>query len=369
MTPVRIGVVGCGNVLGAYWPQAQKLAARGEAEVVAACGRPAQRDLVVGRLGVRSFVTDHRELVDRPDVDLVVVLTPPAAHHTITKAALLAGKHVLVEKPLATTLDEAAELVELAARGPGLLVPAPFTVLSPTYQAIARRVARGDVGKVCSARGRYGWSGPWWSDWFYRPGGGPVFDLACYNVTTLTGWLGPVARVAALTGVAVPERVVDGRPVPVEVEDNAQLLLDFGGACFAAVTSGYTMQRYRSPALELYGTDGTLQMLGDDWDPNGYEFWHNPAGCWQVFEETDPDWPWTDGLRHLVECVRTGAKPVVTPEHAYHVLEVMLQARAAGRDGTAKPVRSRFAPPAFADPDRGGPAHLVHDRTRPEFGH
>jgi predicted dehydrogenase len=367
MNPVRIGVVGCGNVLSGYWPQAQQLYLRGEAEVAAACGRPAQRDLVVNRLGVRRFVTDYRDLLAAPDVDLVLVLTPTPSHFEISRAALLAGKHVLSEKPLAMTLDEAAELVGLARRGPGLYVPAPFTVLSPTFQAMARRLRHGDVGKVCSARGRYGWSGPWWSEWFYRPGGGPLFDLACYNLTSLTGWLGPARRVLALTGVAVPERVVNGRTMRAEVEDNVQVLIDFGEACFAVVTSGFVIQQYRGPALELYGTEGTLQMLGDDWDPDGYEMWRNSAGCWQVFKETDVNWPWTDGLRHLVECVRAGTKPLVTPEHAYHVLEIMLQAQASGRDGQAKPVRSRFTPPEFPESGPAEPAHLMHDRTREEL--
>src|SRR5919201_5494192 len=129
MNPIRIGIIGCGNVLSAYWPQAQQLSLRGEAEVVAACGRPAQRDLVVNQLGVGRFVTDYRDLLAAPDVDLVLVLTPTPSHYEISKAALLAGKHVLAEKPLAMRLEEGAELVELARRGPGLLMPAPFTVL------------------------------------------------------------------------------------------------------------------------------------------------------------------------------------------------------------------------------------------------
>ena len=203
------------------------------------------------------------------------------------------------------------------------------------------------------ARGRYGWSGPWWNDWFYRDGGGPLFDLAVYNFTTLTGWLGPVRRVMAMCGTAVRERPVNGRPVPVQVEDSAQVLLDFGDALFAVVTSGYTIQQYRSPALELYGTDGTIQMLGDDWDPDGYELWQNQAGCWQVFKETDPGWPWTDGLRHVVECARRGTRPRVTPEHALHVLEVVLPGpgrRARRRDGAAGAVPVR---PTRADGRRG----------------
>jgi predicted dehydrogenase len=367
MNPLRIGIVGCGNVLSAYFAEAQQLFLRGEAEVVAACGREHQRGLVEGRLGVRRFVTHYRDLLASPDVDLVLVLTPTPSHFEISRAALRAGKHVLSEKPMAMTLDEAAELVELARRGPGLYFPAPFTVLSPTFQAIARRLRRGDIGRVGSARGRYGWSGPGWTDWFYRPGGGPLLDLACYNITSLTGWLGPVRRVMAMTGIAVPERVVNGRPFRVQTEDNFQVLLDFGDACFAAVTSGFVMQQYRGPALELYGTEGTIQMLGDDWDPDGYEMWQNRAGCWQVFKETDVNWPWTDGLRHLVECARGGARPLVTPEHALHVLEVMVQAMASGRDEQAKPVESRFTPPVFAEAHAGEPAHLMHDRTRKEF--
>ena len=193
-----------------------------------------------------------------------------------------------------------------------------------------------------------------------------MFDLACYNITSLTGWLGPVERVTALVGTAIAERTIKGRPVPVTAEDNAQVLLDFGEACFGVVTSGFVMQQYRSPALEVYGTEGTLQMLGDDWEPDGYEYWNNAAGCWQVFKESAPDWPWADGLRHLVECIRTGARPIVTPEHARHVLEVMLVARDSAREGTAKSVQSRFERLSLPEPDTAKPAHLVHDRTRSE---
>jgi predicted dehydrogenase len=367
MSRVRMGIVGCGNVLSAYWPSAQRLRLDEQAEVVAACGRPAQREFVTGKLGVQRFVTDYRELVDAPDIDLLLVLTSTPGHFEISRAALLAGKHVLCEKPLATTLAEAAELVELARRGPGLFVPAPFTILSPTFQEMGRRLRRGDIGKVGLARARYGWSGPWWSEWFYRAGGGPLFDLACYNITSLTGWLGPARRVSAMTGIAIPQRIVNGKPLDVQVEDNVQLLIDFGDACFAAVTCGFVIQQYRTPAIELYGTQGTLQMLGDDWDPDGYELWQNSAGCWQVFKESDVNWPWTDGLRHIVECISQKTRPLVTPQHAYHVLEIMLAALESGRDGQTRLVRSEFAPielPVLAD---AGPAHLVHDRTRKEF--
>lgn len=361
---IRLGVIGCGNVLGAYRTVIDRLRARGEVEVTVACGREAQRETALAALHARHFVTDAAEVIGSREVDLVLILTPMAEHARLAAAALTAGKHVLLEKPLATNLDDAWSLVALAARSPGHLLCAPFTLLSPTFQTMARRIRAGDIGKPCSARARYGWAGPDWSEWFYKPGGGCLFDLGVYCLTSLTGLLGPAQRVMAMTGVAIPEREINGRRIRVEAEDNAQVLLDFGASAFGVVTSGFTLQQYRNPALEVYGTTGTLQMLGDDWNPDGYELFQNSSGCWQVFKETTPDWPWTDGLNHLVDCIRKGAKPLVTPEHALHVLEIMLKAQQSGREGRAMELDSTFPPPAFADGGAHEAAHRQHDRTR-----
>src|SRR5690606_587683 len=119
-------------------------------------------------------------------------------------------------------------------------------------------------------RAFYGWAGPNWGPFFYQKGGGAMFDLGVYNVTTLTGLLGPAKRIMAMSGIAIPERMVDGAMMPVETDDNAQLLLDFGNACYAVVTTGFTIQQYNVPGVELYGSDGTLQMIGEDWAPRGY---------------------------------------------------------------------------------------------------
>jgi predicted dehydrogenase len=365
---VRIGIVGCGNVMdGAYMPEIEKLRLyKNAAELAFACHTSRTRcQHILDKWNVPSFTTDYRELCHSDAVDLVLVLTSMQQHGPIAKEALSAGKHVLVEKPMAATLEDADELLELAKKSPGYLVCAPFVILSATYQTIWNRVRRGDIGKVSLARARYGWSGPDWAEWFYRPGSGCIFDLGVYSITSLTGLLGPVRRVMAMTGTAQPERMVSGEPIRVEVEDNAQILLDFGGSVFAVVSTGFTMQKYRSPALELYGTRGTIQMLGDDWAPEGYEVWLNDAGAWQYFYESDPHWMWTDGLRHLVECIRQGVPPVLNPEHAYHTLEIMLAAQASGRDGLAKEITSAFPPPDLA----GGiheheAAHRIHDPRR-----
>jgi predicted dehydrogenase len=363
--PVRVGIVGCGDVLQAYRAPLEALRGRGLIELVAACSRSeARRALVREALGIADFTTDYRELVRSPQVDLVLVLTSMPEHGPITRAALEAGKHVLVEKPVAVTLEEAAEIVELSTRSAGYLVCAPFVTLSPTYQAISERLRQGEIGKVLSARGRYGWAGPWWGEWFYSPGGGALFDVGVYSITSLTGWLGPARRVMAMTGAAIPEREVNGKLIRVEAEDNAQVLIDFGDAIFAVVTAGFTIQKYRCPALELYGSEGTLQMLGDDWAPDGYELWRNDVGAWQIFPETDRSWNWTDGLRHLVECIHEQKRPLVTPEHAYHVLEIMIKAQQSGAAGRDRPIESRFAPLRLESSRPHEAAQLIHDPTR-----
>lgn len=365
--PIGIGIVGCGNVMdGAYMPLIEKLRLYGRrVEVVAACHTRREKcQAILEKWRIRNFTEDYRELVTSDGVDLVLVLTSMQVHGEIASAALEAGKHLLVEKPMATTLEEAGQLVELAKKSPGYLVCAPFVVLSPTYRTIWKRVRRGDIGKVVNARARYGWAGPDWSKWFYRRGGGCLFDLAVYNITSLTGLLGPAKRVTAMTGIALPQRLVAGEQIRVEAEDNAQVLIDFGESVFAAVTSGFTMQKYRSPAIELYGSKGTIQMLGDDWEPSGYELWQNDVGAWQVFHETDPSWPWTDGLRHLVECIEQMVPPIVTPEHAFHVLEIMLAAQASGQDGQAKPIKSTFTLSLPEEPSTAVPAYRIHDPGR-----
>ena len=284
-------------------------------------------------------------------------------HGALTRAALEAGKHVLVEKPLATDLDEAHALVELSRTTPGVLVCAPHVLLSPTFRAIFTAVRDGAIGRLVSARARYGWAGPWWGEWFYRPGGGSLFDLGVYNVTSLCALFGPARRVTAMVGTAIPERQVNGRRIAVEADDNAHVLLDFGGARFGVVTTGFTMQRYRSPAIELYGTEGTAQLLGDDWAPEGWELWRTDEGFWRVMPETDPHWQWTDGLRHLVDCVETGTPALTRPEHALHALEVMLAAQGSGADGRARELTTGFPEPLYdAALLAAEEAHRSHDR-------
>ncbi|HMO59192.1 MAG TPA: Gfo/Idh/MocA family oxidoreductase [Roseiflexaceae bacterium] len=171
--PVRIGIVGCGSVMqDGYMPIVRDLQASGLAECRMACDAAADRRAVAEGCGIPAFTTDYQHLINAADIDLVLVLTPPAFHYPIAAAALAAGKHVLVEKPMALAIADAGRLVQQAARSQGWLLAAPHIILSPTYRAIGRRLRRGEIGTVFSARGLCGHAGPDWGAWYYQAGGG-----------------------------------------------------------------------------------------------------------------------------------------------------------------------------------------------------
>ena len=360
----RLAVIGLGSVFqGPYRSRIEQLRQQGKAEIQVVCDRDESKRLwAAERFPAARMSDDALATCVADDVDTVVILTSMVAHGELAAAALRAGKNVLVEKPMATRLDEAAELVELADRGPGLLICAPHVLLSPTYREMHARVNAGFVGPILSARARYGWAGPWWGEWFYRPGGGAMFDLGVYNLTSLCGFMGSVQRVVALSGVAIPQREVNGEMMSVEADDNSHILLDFGDSRFAHIFTGFTIQRYRSPAIELYGATGVLQMLGDDWAPEGFEQWLNERGVWEVEPEVEPNWPWTEGIGHLVDCVERGIQPATSPRQAYHALEVMLAAQESARSGRVVDIASSFPQPDYSNlPSAISDARARHD--------
>jgi predicted dehydrogenase len=346
--PIRIGVIGCGRVMQRQYMhyQVPGLKERGLAEVVAMCDVDAtKRDLMREKFGVERFTTDYQEIAEADDIDLVLVLTSGNTHFEPAYAALKAGKHVMTEKPMAVSLEDGKALRDLALQGPGQLLSTPATILSPTFVTIWRRVQNGDIGRLLSGRAFYSYVGTEWSPWFFSKNSGSLFDLGVYNLVSITGLFGPAKRVSAFMGTANPEYVIKGQTIKMESDDNTHVMLDFGGAAYAVITTGYTAQKYRCPGIELYGSEGTLQMLGDDWAPKGYEMWQNKVGAWQLFEEKGWYWHWTDGLRHFVESLHRGVKPLITPEHAYHVLEIMLKARQSSDEGVVKDLESTFPMP------------------------
>ena len=363
--PLGVAFIGCGSVMrGAYLPLALDHARRADITIIGAADRTDRHRAELQSVGVDRFAVDVDEVLGWPDVDLVVVATPMDSHASIASAALRAGKHVLLEKPMAGTLAEADELVTTANEAPGHLVVAPAVVLSDTYARMSEHIRNGEMGQISMARALYAWAGPDWSSWFYEPGGGSLRDLGVYNLTTLTGLLGPAVAVVAMAGITEDQRTVRGEVIDVAVEDHMQLLLEFASGAHAVVTSGFTVQNSDVASVEIYGTQATMYLHGHDWSPDGYALWTNEAASWRRFPERDPHWPWTAGLSHLIDCVRSGRRPVMTVEHARHVVEIVAEAHTSLIEGRRQSVASSFPAPEVRVEDDGGQLHRMHDRGR-----
>jgi predicted dehydrogenase len=299
------------------------------------------------------------------DVDLVIITTPPDSHADLTRRALERGKHVVVEKPLTFDTATARDLAGLARDRGKLLLVAPFVQMSPAMRLLWTLVAGGVAGQVHSARAIYGNAGSTWAMWYHTSGIGPLGDLAIYNIKTLTALLGPVAEVRALQHTSGIVREFGGAPLADADPDVSHLIVRHRSGALSTIMASHAVWAYRRTAVELYGSQGTVNLLGDDWDPAGIEVFRPDWGFWRSYESPDRTWNWTDGLREAVMALTTGSSPAVDLEHDIHVIDVLGAAiSSAADDGRPVPVGSEFSPLDLTY-DFDAAAAVIHDHTRP----
>ncbi len=331
--PAKIGIIGCGNISDVYLKNATGLLE--DLEVVAVA------DLVAARAEAKAeaFAVPRAlapdALIADAEVEIVVNLTVPAAHAPVAEAALLAGKHVHNEKPLAIRLQEAKALLEEAEARRLRLGSAPDTFLGGGHQTARALLDEGAVGRPVAATAFMMGGGPerWHPDpaFFYQPGGGPMFDMGPYYLTALVHLLGPVRRVAGMTTKGRPERVVGsgakkGERIPVQVPTHIVGALEFAaGAIGTLITSFDVPGGAAVPRIEIYGTEGTLAVP----DPNGF------GGMVRLRMAGEKNWtevpverPYTEnsrglGVADMARAIRTGRPNRASGALAYHVLEVM----------------------------------------------
>ena len=378
---IRAGLIGCGAVaqIGVL-PQLTEPDVRERLDLVAVCDVVEERAREsAARFGVPDFHADPGALIERDDIDLVLITTPIPFHHQLTMRALAAGKHVYVQKTMATTLAEAQEMVR-GARERGLtLVAAPGQMLAPSMQKMRDIIRAGGLGQVYWAFGSTSGAGhenernrqgddPLTNvdpTWYYKPGGGPLVDVTVYMLHSLTGILGPARRVTAMSGRGLPERHWRDKTIPVEVDDNSLLLLDFGGATFA-VAGGHNCMGGRLiqwGAMGFYGTDGAIETL--DVEPlSGHPsrlYLHSRNDIAELADTTGGEYippgslPYVTpahavipephvyaDIMHCVECIREGKQPIASGEHAAHVIEIIERGYRAAQTGQTQELESTF---------------------------
>jgi predicted dehydrogenase len=153
--------------------------------------------------------------------------------------------------------------------------------------------------------------------------------------------------------------------MPPATPDTWQLVLRREGGALSSVLASHATYAYRRPALELYGTTGSANLLGDDWDPHGLEIWREDAQAWELRPPDDATWLWTDGLREAVAALQTGRAPLANAALDVHLIEVIAAAGRSADSGRPESVESDFEPWTELRLEEAPPGHHVHDRTRP----
>ena len=269
--PAVVGVVGCGVISRHYADNAKafdsfELVACADVDESQARALAEAHDLRVASVD---------ELIGDPSIDVILNLTPPAAHASVIRACLAAGKHVYTEKPLATEVADAAELVAEASRLGLRIGCAPDTFLGSAYQAGRALLDEGAIGEPLSVSAAVlvGAQESWHPnpDIFFADGAGPLLDMGPYYLTAIVSLLGPVARVAGFASMRTRERVIEigpraGERFAVATPTHATAAMELESGVTANLVASFETNGQYVCDLEVHGTDGVIAFP----DPNGF---------------------------------------------------------------------------------------------------
>jgi predicted dehydrogenase len=343
---LRLGVIGVGDVAQRdYLPEIHRLAP--EAVVVGVAGARAPRARETAeRLGVAAWHVGYRALLEDEGVEALVDLTQAQLHEEVNAAAIEAGLPVYSEKPLALAASGARALGAAAAARGVVLAAAPSVLVFPQVRLVAAELRSGRLGRPVAASAAVFGGVPPWEGYasdptpYFADEIGPLVDLGVYPLHALTALLGPVRRVSAMSArtrdrFEVADGLAAGTVVPVEAPDLSTLLLEHEGGAVATMHASFASAASSAPELEVLCEGGAVACsLLDPAAPVRVD----RGGGWSetaVGAERTSGPDHVLGVRHFVRCVRGTEEPLLTPEHAAHVLDVIEAARRSVADRRA----------------------------------
>jgi predicted dehydrogenase len=373
---IRLAIVGCGDVVHRHY--LPPLVAMAERVEIVGCSdaRPAAAEGLAAAVRATSpnaVAFDRTELMleaVRPEA--VLNLTPAPFHEGVTRECLAGGAHVFSEKPLAATVAGATSLIADARQAGRLLMCAPASAVTRQVRWLAAMIATGDLGRPTLAVAQCAGMGPaGWREYtgdptvFYGPGVGPVLDTGIYRLHEMTALLGPVRRVQAMGSIAIPERTIAGGPragqtMSVTSPDHVLIQMEFASGAMGQLVSSFAVPASRALRMEVFLSRGTVSLSGDPFaDDEPVEVyavegaaWAGPAGTtpsangwWHGLKAPPPEDPFPTvgmGVRHFVDCVAGLEEPVLTAEHARHVLEIVLLAYESMGDGRVRELETAY---------------------------
>lgn len=356
MEKVKVGIIGCGNISGIYLKNLTGLFE--DVEVVAVADLiPERVQNAAKEYGIPKTYESGEALLKDDDIELVLNITQPPDHAPLCLAALEAGKHVYVEKPLSITREDGRKIQKLAAQKGLFVGGAPDTFLGSGIQTCRKLIDDGAIGTPVAAtafmtcHGHESWHPD--PDFYYRVGAGPMLDMGPYYVTALVNLMGPVASVAGSTRITFPTRTITsekkrGQIINVEVPTHVAGLLNFASGAIGTIITTFDVWAAELPRIEIYGSLGTLSVP----DPNTFggpvRLYRSETAKW---EEVPLAFGYAEnsrglGLADMAKAIRSGRKARAGVELTSHVLDVMLGFHDASREGIVYRLTSTCAQPA-----------------------
>ena len=350
MNKQKIGIIGIGNISGIYMNNLTGMFGKRVALNAVADAIPDRAEAAAARYHTRFYKTVD-EMIGSPDVDIVLNITPPQYHYQVAMSAVKAGKHVYNEKPICIKREEAAEVLKTAEANKVRVGSAPDTFLGAGIQTCRKLIDDGWIGTPLAASAFVMSRGPehWHPspEFFYKTGGGPMFDVGPYYLTALINLLGPVTRVSGSAKIGLKQRLITSEPlngtlVDVEVPTHIAGTLDFASGAVGTIIASFEVYSHTLPWIEIYGSEGTLRVP----DPNTFG---GPVFVKRYREENWSGIPLLKaypensrglGLTDMAEAIAEGRPHRASGELAYHVLDIMHGIHDASASGTYYKLKS-----------------------------
>lgn len=328
MGKLKVGVIGCGSI--ASRRHLIEYAANQDVEITAVCDVVASRaEEMALAYGAKAF-TEYDDVLQLDEIDVISVCLPNHLHAPVSIAALNAGKHVLCEKPMATSVEEAEEMIQAARRNQKTLMIAHNQRFVASHQKAKQLIESGEIGKIYSFRTTFGHPGPerWSIDgrssWFFNKDQaliGALGDLGVHKSDLIRYLLGEVVEVGAFVETSAKENT--------DVDDNAVAILKMESGVIGTLAASWSYVAGGDNSTIIYGENAILR-LEDDRDHSLIVQYKNGEVVKYELDKIQTNeaggQTTTHVIDHFVDAIKNNKAPLITGEEGKKSLEVILAA-------------------------------------------
>ncbi len=339
MQKTKVAILGAGFITDIHVESYQRFVP--EAEVVAAYARNEEKAKAFAeKYHIPQSYSNIDDIIQNSGCEVVDICLPNFLHYAATMKAAAAGKHVIIEKPLAVTIEQADEMIAACDKANVKLMYAEELCFAPKYERVRQMVNEGAIGDVYMLKQAEKHSGPH-TDWFYDinlAGGGVLMDMGCHAF----GWFRWMLKNAKAKSVYATMSTVlhKGR---TKGEDNSVVIVEFENGVTAIAENSWAKHGGMDDRSEVYGTGGVVYA---DLFMGNASLAYSKSGYGYALEKADTTVGWTfpvfeeafnqgypHELKHFIECVQQNKQPLVTGDDGRAVLEIIYAAYASAAEG------------------------------------